>query len=259
MNNNALTAKTTPFVMSKLKIVFKTETIDKQEKAMKIHAILHASFEPLGIIDEWARERDHIVSISRTYDKEQLPDVNSFDFLVIMGGPQSSLETSKYPYLHDEIALIKKAIKEDKTILGICLGAQLIGDALGAKPEQSPKKEVGVFPIELTKAAENDPLFSDFPKIFDVMHWHNDMPGVPPNATILASSEGCTRQIIRFSPKVYGFQCHLEITPDVLTGLIKHCPNDLKEDQFVQNAEKMLSYNLDAINARMKEILDRMV
>lgn len=225
---------------------------------MNIFCIMHASFEPPGIIEEWVQEQGHTLCISRTYDGEPLPDAASFDFMIIMGGPQSSLDKEN-PYLADEISLIKEAINKDKIVLGICLGAQLISEALGAETERSPQKEIGVFPIELAKIAEKDPLFSDFPKIFDVVHWHNDMPGIPSGSTILANSERCPRQIIRFAPKVYGFQCHLEITHGVLKGLIAHCPNDLQSAKFVQSAEQMVHSNLETINLRMKAILDRIV
>src|ERR1700692_1879810 len=102
---------------------------------MSIHAILHADFEPLGAIEKWAVAQGHTVSISRPYDKDPLTEVTSFDFLIVMGGPQSWVEVNKYPYLAYEITLIKEAIKEKKIILGVCLGAQLIGEAFGVNPE----------------------------------------------------------------------------------------------------------------------------
>lgn len=226
---------------------------------MHIHAILHAAFEPLGIIEEWAQEQSHIVSITRTYDGEQLPKASTFDMLIIMGGPQSSLEVEKYPYLANEIALIKEAILANKPILGVCLGAQLISEALGAKPEKSPHKEVGIFPIELLDEANDDPVFKDFPKRFNVVHWHNDMPGLPNGSVVLGKSAGCPRQIVRFAPNVYGFQCHFEITSKVALGLIANCPGDLEAGLFVQSEEQMFNSNFSSINERMKMILDRFI
>lgn len=223
---------------------------------MQIHAVLHAAFEPLGIIAQWAKEQGHLVSITRTYDGEQLPEVSLFDMLIIMGGPQSSLEIEKYPYLADEIALIKKSIVENKPIIGVCLGAQLISQALGADPEKSPHKEVGVFSIELLDDAHDDPIFKDFPKDFDVMHWHNDMPGLPNGSVVLAKSAGCPRQIVRFLPNVYGFQCHFEINRDVALGLIANCQSDLVPSLFVQNEDQMLKSDFSSINQKMKKILD---
>jgi len=225
---------------------------------MRIQAILHAAFEPLGIIEEWAEERQHDVTITRSYDGEPLPNSASFDFLILMGGPQSSLELKKYPYLREEIALIKQALNENKLVLGVCLGAQLIGDALGAKPERSPEKEVGVFPIELTSHARDDALLKDFPEQFDVMHWHNDMPGLPSSAQVLARSRGCPRQIVRFSPRAYGFQCHFEVTASVAQGLIDRCPSDLSPSRYVQSADQILQSSFDSFNHKMKTILDRL-
>src|SRR5579862_1536272 len=176
---------------------------------MRIHIIIHASFEKPGVIETWATHKGHTISYTHTYLGEQLPDSSQIDFLIIMGGPQSPLELDKYPYLRDEMALTKLIINQKKVVLGICLGAQIIGESLGAKTERSPNKEIGVFPIHLTTEGNQDFIFKQFPESFDVMHWHNDMPGVPAGSTILAYSEGCPRQVIRYNERVYGLQCHM--------------------------------------------------
>ena len=111
-------------------------------------------------------------------------------------------------------------------ILGICLGAQLIGEALGASFEHSPNKEIGLFPITLTKDGQQDSHFSDFPKIFNVGHWHGDMPGLTNESKVLATSEGCPRQIIRYAPTIYGFQCHFEFTLEAIDGMIKNSAHE---------------------------------
>lgn len=225
---------------------------------MRIHAIIHAAFEPLGVIEEWAVEKKHELTIARSYDGEILPSPSSFDFLIIMGGPQSSLELDKYPYLKDEILLIRAALRENKLALGVCLGAQLISHALGAQPERSPEKEVGVFPIELTPIGQKDDLLKNFPRQFDVMHWHNDMPGLPDGADVLATSLGCPRQIVRFSRRAYGFQCHFEISADGAKQLIDNCQDDLAPSRYVQSAPDILKANFSIFNSAMKIILDRL-
>src|SRR5437868_12177668 len=108
--------------------------------------------------------RQHEISFTHTYKVERLPNTSQIDFLVIMGGPQSPLELDKYPYLRDEIDLTKKIIEQKKPVLGICLGAQIIGESLGAKTEQSPNKEIGIFPLQLTPEGIVDPLFKHFPE-----------------------------------------------------------------------------------------------
>lgn len=227
---------------------------------MNILCITHADFETPGVIEAWARDHGHSFKTATPYktpDKNILVD-ESCDFLIVMGGPQSPLEIEKDPYLKYEIALIKNAIKENKPVLGFCLGAQLIGEALGATTARSPEKEVGVFPITLTDDAQDDPVFHDFPKSFPVIHWHNDMPGLTSESKLLAYSIGCPRQIIRYQSNVYGLQCHLEITREGIETMIQAVPDDLKPSRFTQTADELLSQDYHAINENMVKILERM-
>lgn len=228
---------------------------------MKILCITHADFETPGVIENWARECGYdfkIVCPYKTPNKNILVG-EGFDFLIIMGGPQSPLEIDKDPYLKYEIDLIKTAIKDNKLVLGFCLGAQLIGEALGATTARSPEKEVGVFPVTLTLDAKDDPIFHDFPDSFPVIHWHNDMPGLTSESTLLASSLGCPRQMIRYKKNVYGFQCHMEITRAGIQTMIDAVPGDLKPSRFTQNAEELLSQDYHSINQSMIRILERWV
>ncbi|MGG2091426.1 hypothetical protein AB1283_01510 [Bacillus sp. S13(2024)] len=121
-----------------------------------------------------------------------------------------------------EISVIKKCIESNKAIIGVCLGAQLIGEALGTPYEHSPEKEIGTFPITLTEEGKTNELFSHFATTSTVGHWHNDMPGLTKNSKVLAFSEGCARQIVEYSELVYGFQCHMEFTPELIELLIEH-------------------------------------
>ncbi|MBX9620902.1 MAG: homoserine O-succinyltransferase [Alphaproteobacteria bacterium] len=226
---------------------------------MNILCITHADFETPGVIEDWAKQRGYGFTICRPYQGEDCLNTSSFDFLIVMGGPQSPLELEKDPYLKDEITLITQAISEDKIVLGFCLGAQLIGDALGGKTTQSPEKEVGVFPLSLTSEGFNDPILKGLPKSFPAIHWHNDMPGETKDSIILAYSQGCPRQALRYGPKVYGFQCHLEITKEGIQEMIKACPGDLKPSRFTQTSTELLEQDYGAVNQLMLKILDRLV
>jgi GMP synthase (glutamine-hydrolysing) len=226
---------------------------------MKIHYIMHADFETVGVIEDWAYARGYQLTGHKPYKGERLPSANDLDFLIIMGGPQSPLELEKDPYLKDELVLIKDAIANDKKVLGFCLGAQLIGEALGGKTSRSPEKEVGVFPIQLTGAGQVDHLFQGFPDSFDVIHWHNDMPGATPSAELLATSAGCPQQAYRYKHNVYGLQFHMEITNASMQGMIANCPGDLKPARFVQSAYELAQQDLTPINNNMKLVLDRLV
>ena len=129
-------------------------------ETMKVHFVLHETFEVPGAYLKWAQERGHQVTTTKVYENETLPEsVDDIDFLIVMGGPQSPDEDREaFPYYDPqaEIQLIQKAIKSDRYIVGVCLGAQLLSVAYGAEYEHSPEREIGVFPITLTEAGLED-------------------------------------------------------------------------------------------------------
>lgn len=223
---------------------------------MQIQLIQHAPFEKPGAIKNWALAKGYQPKTTHTYKGETLPNLSEIDFLIILGGPQSARELDNYPYLRDEIALIQQALNTKKPILGICLGAQLIGESLGAKTEPSPNKEIGVFPVQLTKEAEQDPIFGLFPPIFDAMHWHNDMPGLPAGSLLLAQSKGCPRQAIRYGDRVYALQFHMEMTEDLLQTMVEHGEDELQPGNYIQDATKLLAADFTELNKKMYRVLD---
>lgn len=226
---------------------------------MKIICIQHVDFETPGAIETWAREKNHSLQIIKPYNDERLPSVKDFDFLISMGGPQSPRDANHLPYLRDEVALLKEAVAQHKYVLGFCLGAQLIGEALGGKTLKSPEKEVGVFPITLTSEGQQDPLFQGLPLSFPVIHWHNDMPGSTKESILLAFSEGCPIQAYRYGPRVYGLQFHMEITQKGIQDLISHAPEDLNPSRFTQTREELLQQNYEMIHQQLYLMLDRLM
>lgn len=223
---------------------------------------MHESFESPAAIEIWAKERGHKISYTKLYEGGIFPETYDFDFLVIMGGPQSPETTvQECPHFdaEKEIAFIKKAIEQDKVLLGVCLGAQFIGEALDAKFDHSPNREIGVFPVTLTSDGKEDPIFKNFPEKFMVGHWHGDMPGLTPESKILAVSEGCPRQVVRYTPKVYGFQCHFEFNKDAIDGMIEnnsHELEDYKNLPYIQTAEQLKSYDYSEMNKMLFIFLD---
>lgn len=232
---------------------------------MHIHFIIHEHFEAPGAYEIWGKNRGCSLSYSRVYQGDPLPeDLESTDVLIIMGGPQSPATTLKECPWFDaqaEKRLIGRAIEAGKTVIGVCLGSQLIGEALGAAFCHSPEKEIGKFPVRLTEAGKANPLFGDFGHELSVGHWHNDMPGLTPQAKVLAYSEGCPRQIVQYGERVYGFQCHMELTPEVVELLIDHSQNDLRraaEFRFVETAEKLRSHDYREMNQVLFSFLDKL-
>lgn len=232
---------------------------------MKVHFVLHETFEVPGAYLKWARERGHQVTTTKVYESEVLPEsVDEIDFLIVMGGPQSPDEDREaFPYYDPqaEIQLIQKAIKSDRYIVGVCLGAQLLSVAYGAEYEHSPEREIGVFPITLTEAGLEDEHVKVLGPTLITGHWHGDMPGLSEDAVVLATSQGCPRQIIRFSPKHYAFQAHLEFDPEAVDLLIAADGEDVLEEQsqnldFVQQPDVIRDYDYREMNAKLYAFLD---
>lgn len=142
------------------------------------------------------------------------PPLDSASALIFMGGPMSA--NDDLPYIRREIQLIETAMAQNKPVLGICLGAQLIAKALGARVYRNPVKEIGWFPVAWTDEAHRDRLFSGLTQSETVFHWHGETFDLPPGAIWLAESEACRNQAFRFGTNVYGLQFHLEVTPDMI-------------------------------------------
>ena len=233
---------------------------------MRIHFIVHELFEAPGAYQHWAQAHGYTTSWSRVYTGDALPaDAENFDMLVVLGGPQSPRTTlAECPYFdaRAEQRLIAQAIAAGRIVIGICLGSQLIGEALGAPVMQSPEKEVGHYPITLTEAGLRDAHLAHFGPSLVVGHWHNDMPGLTPSAQILATSEGCPRQIVKYGDRVYGFQCHMEFNPEVIELLIAHSQEELnaaKDRRFVRSIEEMRAWDYREMNHKLAAFLDKLV
>ncbi|OCG31256.1 GMP synthase [Gilliamella sp. HK2] len=232
---------------------------------MHVHFIIHEAFEAPGAYEQWAMMHHHTITYSRVYLGESLPHhIDKIDILIIMGGPQSPSTTQQECAYFDSIAeqgVILSAIKAGKMVIGVCLGAQLIGEALGANYAKSPEKEIGKFPITLTEIGKANPLFADFGSALEVGHWHNDMPGLTKDAQIIAYSEGCPRQIIAYGKLVYGFQCHLELTPKVVDLLIANSQKEFSHTEkyrFVDTQDKLRSHNYTEMNQKLFTFLDKL-
>lgn len=209
---------------------------------MRIHYLQHVPFENPGIILSWAESRKYPVTCTRLFEDQELPAGEDFDWLVIMGGPMNIYEEEKYPWLVREKEFIKTAISENKLILGLCLGAQLIADVIGGRVIQNQYKEIGWFPVAFTKEARALPQFSHLPLNPVVFEWHGDtFIDLPKESILLASNEACRNQAFVYGERVYGFQFHMENTMQIIKDLIENCRAEMVSGIYIQSASEILA------------------
>ena len=234
-----------------------------EKKSFKIHFLEHASWVKPGTYLSWAEKRGYQYSFTRVWNHDGLPTNVDADMLIVLGGPQNPGTTKEeYDYfdVEEEKRFIQMYVARGRIIVGSCLGAQLLGEALGASFFHSPYPEVGHIRGSLTPEGRNDPLLKDFPDKFDMGEWHNDMPGLTHNAEVLAYSDGCPHQIIRYDRFLYGFQTHMEMN----TEFVKHALNAHDatirfEGPYIQNEEELLNYDYSEMNRLLESFLDNIV
>lgn len=210
-------------------------------KRLRIHHFQHVPFEGLGCIEAWAIEKDHTLTSTKFYQAYQLPELATIDWLIIMGGPMSVHDEETRPWLKEEKAFIKQAIEVGKTVIGICLGAQLIADVLGAKVYRNSYKEIGWFNVSKTPQGEANILLKDIESSFTVFHWHGDTFDLPDGAEHLLQSEACTNQAFLYHDNVLGIQFHFEATQETLTEMITHGRYELIPGKYMQREEAILA------------------
>ncbi len=227
---------------------------------MILHYLQHVPFEGLGSIEKWAVEKGHSITSTRFFSDYCLPPIDHFDGLVVMGGPMNIYEHERYPWLNDEKRFLKQAIASGKVVLGICLGAQLLADVLGAKIYSNRLKEIGWFPVCKSIETKECKVFRRFPSLLDVFHWHSDTFDLPAGAVRLASSAACENQAFSFYDRVIGLQFHMETTKQGVERLITNCREELIDGPYIQEAEKMLldDARFELINASMEELLNEL-
>lgn len=230
-------------------------------KRSHITCLQHVPFEGPAAIADWAARRGHAMSITRLFEQAPLPKASDIDWLLVMGGPMGVHDEDQHPWLAAEKRFIAECIAAGKRVVGVCLGAQLIADALGARVYRHEQPEIGWFPISLTEAGRSAPRLAHWPSTLDVFHWHGDTFELPAGAVHLARSANCEHQIFLHGDRVLGLQCHLEVTPESVRDILVHCADEIRPGPCVQSAEQIArtgARDLGAIHDALFDLLDRL-
>jgi GMP synthase-like glutamine amidotransferase len=224
---------------------------------MKVHTLMHVSYEGLGSMEPWLKNQGAEMSFTHLYQGQELPETTYFDLIVIMGGPMSVHDTEEFTWLVQEKSWIKKALEEGRKILGICLGAQLLAEALGAEVIPAPEREIGWFPIK--KVKENQTALGNiFPEVLTVFHWHGETFSLPEGTQLLAASKACRNQAFTMGENILGLQFHLETTPELALNLIQHSHEAYGLKEFIQSRDEIKAspFHFQQINGLMEKIMN---
>jgi GMP synthase-like glutamine amidotransferase len=218
---------------------------------MRVRYLQHVGFEGPAAVAEWADERGHGFDGVRVDEGEPFPDPERTDLLVVLGGPMGVYDTAEYPWLEAETEYLADAVGET-TVLGICLGAQLLAAALGADVYEADVDEIGWFPVE---TVSREGPFGALPETHTPLHWHGDTFELPAGATRTAESEAVRNQaFVAADGRAVGLQFHLEATPDSASDLL--AGSDLDGGEWVQPPAGIRDGDFAAANEHLFSFLD---
>ena len=215
---------------------------------MRMAVLQHVEFEGPAAVADWAAGRGFPLRVFHLYRDTTLPLLSDFDMLTVMGGPMSANDEARLGWLGPEIALVREAIATDKTVLGICLGAQIIAKALGARVYSGSAKEIGWFPVQRTMGSH--PLFDGLPDSFTPLHWHGQTFDLPDGAKLLAKSKITATQAFAVGQRVLGLQFHMEATEESVRALLKGAAHEIGYGVFEQQPGTILAGLNECTNLR---------
>lgn len=190
-----------------------------QQQPMNLIVLQHAEVEHPGIFSNFFNEDGFRVRTVELDHGETIPELDPFDVMIVMGGPQDVWQEDEHPWFRPEKAAIRKFVTEmQRPYLGICLGHQLLADALGGKVAPGKIPEVGVMPVAKTEDGRTDEVVANLSNPLQVLQWHGaEVTELPPGGTVLVSSDACRIQALRVGKNAYGFQFHVEVTSRTVT------------------------------------------
>jgi GMP synthase-like glutamine amidotransferase len=204
---------------------------------MKILIFKHIHDEPAGHAEQWARERGHTYSYHYWDHHNVINELPEFDLLLIMGGLMGAYEEEAYPWLVIEKQLIREAIASRKKVLGICLGAQLIASALGARVYKNDHAEIGFHPVK--PVVQNHAVHAASDEELRYFQWHGDTFDLPDGACLIATSDQVKNQAFSYGNNVTALQFHPEMDAEIIEGLLEKCYPSQDTSPWKQNEDSI--------------------
>ncbi len=209
----------------------------------RLTVLQHVPFEGPGAIGDWAEARGHAIDRVELHRGAALPAMASVDALVVMGGPMGVGDEERFPFLKEEKRLIRTCVEAGRPVLGVCLGAQLLAEVLGAHVGAQGYREIGWFPLGWDGRARTVPPFAHVPDESVVFHWHGDTFSLPPGTVPLASSAACANQgFTTDDGRVVGLQFHIEMRDEDVRALVRQGGDEIAAGgSFVQSDAEILA------------------
>lgn len=227
---------------------------------MKILVLQHAPVEHPGIFRRFLSEDGHSYDAVELDDGERLPEIQRYDALWVMGGPMDVWQEEWHPWLREEKAFIRDCVVEKGVpFLGLCLGHQLLAEALDGSVGPAEVPEVGVLDVRLTEAGAAGVLFDGFPEVFPCLQWHSaEVTQMPSGAQCLASSAACPVQAMKWGTRAYSAQFHIEVENDTVENWagIPDYATALTSAMGVNGAER-LARDVSAQSVAFNEMAER--
>ena len=229
---------------------------------LRLVALQHAAGEGPGAIGAWADARGHALDVVHLHRGDVLPSLAALDWLVVLGGPMGVTDDEQHPWLAAERRLVADAVVGGRTVLGVCLGAQLLAHALGADVTRNAEPEIGWFPVAgVDDAVDAASPLAPFAAGMVAFHWHFDTFAAPAGTRLLLRSAACAAQGFAIGERVVGVQFHPEMTRDGVAHLVRACADELQPgSRHVQSAGEIEAglRHLPAMHAALDEMLDRL-
>jgi GMP synthase-like glutamine amidotransferase len=208
---------------------------------MRWLCLQHMPDEGPGHAADWLSTNGHSLTFTRLFEPEPVfPALSEFDGLLILGGAMGVDDEAAYPWLRAEKNFLREVLRAGKLTLGICLGAQLLAQALGADVKPNPDPEIGFWTVRFSGKALEHPLLRGWPEKAAVLHWHTDTFSVPPGALRVGMSAGCATQGFVWGDGIIGLQFHPEMTREMVEQLLQAEGHEMaKEQEFVQTADQI--------------------